>query len=210
MQAEMDKMRKEESEAFLAAKSELEMGITGVNKALEVLRAYYGSAFLQGGASSVALTQQPPLPEFHEKASGAGGSIIDILEVVLSDFSSELAKRTTEESDAQSAYEKMTQENKVKKTMMDQDVKYKTQEFTALDKALVEMTSDRETEQTELDAVLEYYSKLKDRCIAKPETYEERKRRREAEIAGLKEALRILEEETAFVQKGARNSVLRR
>merc|ERR1719281_1311059 len=185
MQAEMDKMRKEESEAFLAAKSELEMGITGVNKALEVLRAYYGGAFLQGGASSVALAQQPPLPEFHEKASGAGGSIIDILEVVLSDFSSELAKRTTEESDAQSAYEKMTQENKVKKTTMEQDVKYKTQEYISLDKAIAEMTSDRQTEQTELDAVLEYYDKLKDRCIAKPETYEERKRRREAEIAGL-------------------------
>jgi len=208
-QAEMDKMRKEESAQFLAAKSELEMGITGVNKALEVLRAYYGGAFLQGGASSVALAQQPPLPEFHEKASGAGGSIIDILEVVLSDFSSELAKRTTEESDAQSAYEKMTQENKVEKTMKEQDVKYKTQEFKSLDKAVAEMTSDRETEQAELDAVLEYFSKLKDRCIAKPETYAERKRRREAEIAGLKEALTILESETAFVQRGLRATLRR-
>merc|ERR1719331_2595769 len=112
------------------------MGIAGVTKALEVLTEYYGGAFLQ----------QPPIPEFHEKASGAGGSIIDILEVVESDFSSELAKRTTEEEDAQAAYDKMTQENKVKKTMMEQDVKYKTQEFTSLDKAVAEMTSDRETE----------------------------------------------------------------
>merc|ERR1712217_196952 len=42
----------------------------------------------------------------------------------------------------------------------------------------------------------------KDRCIAKPETYEQRKARREAEINGLKQALSILDDETAFVQRG--------
>merc|ERR1719335_1895909 len=104
----------------------------------------------------------------------------------------------------------MTQENKVTKTLKDQDVKYKTQEFKSRDKEVAELSSDRETANTELSSVLEYYSKLKDRCIAKPETYEERKRRREAEIAGLKEALSILESETALVQRGAHASLLRR
>merc|ERR1719235_2774875 len=94
----------------------------------------------------------------------------------------------------------MTQENKVTKTVKEQDVKYKTQEFTALDKTVAELSSDREGLNTELDAVLEYDEKIKDECIAKPEPYEERKRRREAEIAGLKEALSILEGQ-AFLQK---------
>jgi hypothetical protein len=53
--------------------------------------------------------------------------------------------------------------------------------------------------------VNEYYGKLKDRCVAKPESYEERKRRREAEIAGLKEALSVLETEVALVQRKHRN-----
>merc|ERR1719217_1645359 len=112
--------------------------------------------------------QQPVPPEQHEKASGAGGSIIDILEVCESDFASNLAKEETEESDAQADYEKTTQENKIVKATKEQDVKYKTQEATSLDKAISEFSSDKDTTNTELAAVLEYYGKIKERCIAKP------------------------------------------
>ena len=144
--------------------------------------------------------QQPAKPTKHEKASGAGGGIISMLEVIESDFSKNLAQITEEEEAAQTAYDKQTQENKVTKTVKEQDVKYKTKEFTGLDKEVAELSGDRDGAQTELDAVLEYYEKIKDQCIAKPEPYEERKRRREAEIAGLKEALSILEGQ-AFLQK---------
>merc|ERR1719352_1696508 len=135
--------------------------------------------------------QQPAVPEFG-KATGAGGSIISILEVCESDFASGLAKEEAEESDSAEEYEKMTQENAVTKTLKMQDVKYKTQEFTGLDKAISDLSSDLASEKTEYAAVMEYYGKVKDRCIAVPETYEERKARREAEITGLKEALNIL------------------
>merc|ERR1719388_578792 len=94
----------------------------------------------------------------------------------------------------------MTQENAVTKTTKVQDLKYKTAAFTALDKAVSDLSSDLDTENAELGAVLEYYGKVKDRCIAQPESYEERKARRESEIAGLKEALSVLESETALVQ----------
>merc|ERR1719405_299495 len=95
----------------------------------------------------------------------------------------------------------MTEENEITKATKDQDVKYKTQEFKAIDKAIAEATSDRSTVQEELDAVMEYYKGLKERCIAKPEPYEERKKRREAEIAGLKEALSILNGEAVLLQQ---------
>merc|ERR1711956_76420 len=202
MQAEMDKIRSETHADYLTAKADLTLGLEGVRKALSVLGEYYGgAALLQGGAQFSVMMQQPAMPATHGKATGAGQGIINILEVCESDFAENLAKEETEEDDAQTEYDKMTQENKVMKTLKDQDVKYKTQEIKALGKALTELSADKESADTEHAAVMEYYGKIKERCIAKPETYEERKKRREAEIAGLKEALSILENETAFMQR---------
>merc|ERR1719293_104678 len=157
---------------------------------------------LQEDADMKSMMQQPAMPEKHVKAGDAGSSIIGILEVCESDFAKNLATETSQEDDAEAAYEKKTQENKVTKTLKDQDVKYSTQEFQTLDKDLAELSADRETTNSELSAVYDYYGKIKDRCIAKPETYESRKARREAEIQGLKQALSILKDETALVQRG--------
>merc|ERR1712012_821006 len=210
-QAEMDKIRSETHADYEAAKADLELGLSGVREAVRTLRDYYGGAasMIQATADPAAFMQrmrQPAAPELHAKAGGASGSIIDILEVVESDFATNLAKEEAEEADAQSEYEKVSQENAVTKTLKDQDVKYRTQEAASQDATVAEYSSDRETANAELSAVLEYYSKIKERCIVKPETYAERKRRREAEISGLKEALSILEDETAFVQRKSHGS----
>merc|ERR1719158_894852 len=111
-----------------------------------------------------------------------------------------VATEETQETDAEVEYQKTTQTNKVTNTMKEQDVKYKTKEFKSLDKSVGELSSDKETTASEMSAVLEYDSKIKGRCIAKAETYEARTARREAEVAGLKEALSILEGES-FVQR---------
>jgi len=206
-QAEMDKLRQEEHAAYTEAKADLELGLKGVRKALGVLREYYGSGSAEAEAMLQEAGKQPAVPEKHGKASGAGTSIIGILEVVESDFAKNLATEEMEEDDAQTQYETMTQQNKITQTLKEQDVKYKTQEFMGLDKTVSELSGERETTGAELSAVLEYYAKIKERCIAKPETYEERQRRRTAEIEGLKEALNILKEETAsFVQKRGRGT----
>merc|ERR1719163_362884 len=92
------------------------------------------------------------------------------------------------------------------KAAKDQDVKYKTQEAKGLDKSITELSNDRDATNTELASVNTYYTKLQGRCVAKPVSYEERKKARDAEIAGLKEALNVLENEAALVQKSGRKS----
>merc|ERR1712151_1394147 len=207
-QAQMDKIRQETHAEYETAKADLELGLSGVRKAVVTLRDYYGSAaaMLQDDSKFGAFMQQPAAPELHSKAQGAGESIINILQVCESDFASNLAKEESEEADAQSEYEKVSQENAITTTTKEQDVKYKTQEAKAQDSTAAEYSADRETASSEYAAVMDYYGKIKDRCIAKPETYAARAARRAAEIQGLKESLSILEDETALFQRKRRGS----
>jgi len=185
-QAEMDKLREEEGTAYKKNKAELEQGLDGVKLALKVLSDYYDS-----DAS-------------HNAAEGAGSSIIGLLEVAESDLEKELAEVIATEEMAAATYEKETKENEIEKVTKEQDVKYKTKEADELDAAVAEATADKTGVQAELDPVLKYLKTLEDRCIAKAETYEEKKAKREAEITGLKEALEILEGQSFFLQRKAK------
>jgi hypothetical protein len=205
-QAESDQLRRCEKAAYEVAKKDLEEGLAGVRKAMMVLRQFYGTGdedptLLQedtGDGESMSsmmkqVASQPAPPQKFDKATGAGAGILAIMEVIETDLAKNLAKEDTQESTSVSAYEKTTQAFKVSRAETEQDVKYKTQEYKALDKSISELESDKATDGEELSAVTEYFEKLKERCIAKPSTYEERKAKREAEIEGLKEALQALE-----------------
>merc|ERR1740138_1865838 len=169
----------------------MEKGLDGIKLALKILSEYYAKD-----------------PD-HVAAEGAGGGIIGLLEVCESDFSKSLATAVADEESAETEYTVTTKANEIEKASKDQDVKYKTQESTDLDKATAESSSDRENVESELSAVNEYWGKLKEECIEKAEPYEETVRRREAEIAGLKEALEILEGEAVLLQQGSTRRSLR-
>merc|ERR1719324_1839403 len=189
-QATMDKVRGEEKAAFEANKAEMEQGIDGVKLALKVLTEYYAKE-----------------DKSHEAAEGAGEGIIGLLEVVESDFTKGLAEMTAAEESAAAEYDRLTKENEISKATKMQDVKYKTKDSKGLDKDIAETSADRATVQEELDAVNEYYKGIKGRCVAKAESYGDRKARREAEIAGLKEALSILDGEAVLLQQKAKRSL---
>eukprot|EP00929_Paragymnodinium_shiwhaense_P040267 TRINITY_DN2103_c0_g1_i1.p1 TRINITY_DN2103_c0_g1~~TRINITY_DN2103_c0_g1_i1.p1 ORF type:complete len:705 (+),score=329.11 TRINITY_DN2103_c0_g1_i1:82-2196(+) len=184
-QAEMDSIRQEEKALHKENKAELEAGLEGVKMALRVLREYYAK------------------DSAHTSAEGTGASIIGLLEVVESDFTKNAAEMTAAEATAQAEYERDTKENQLTKATKDKDVEYKTRESVQLDAKIREDKSDRDGVQTELTAILEYKAHLVQACVAKPSTYDERKSAREAEIAGLKEALQILEGEAVLLQKHA-------
>jgi len=186
--AELTKIRETEKAAYTEEKAELEKGLDGIKTALKVLKEYYAANSDSTGAQ------------------GASGGIISLLEVCESDFSKGLAETVATEEAAASEYKSTMEEMKMDTLTKSKDVEYKTKEHVALDKTVSEVSGDLQGVQDELDAVNEYLKKLEDRCVAKPESYEERKKRREAELAGLKEALSILESEAAasLLQRSSR------
>jgi len=189
-QAQMDTIRADEKATYEKNKPEMDAGLKGVKLALKILNDYYAKA-----------------DKAHSSADGASSGIIGMLEVIESDFTKGITEMVAAEQTAAATYEKETKENAIEKTTKEQDVKYKTKEAATLDKAVAELTSDREGVEAELEAVNEYLDSLDKKCTYKVESYEERKARREAEVNGLKEALDILESETAFVQTGTRHAL---
>jgi len=188
-QAEMDKIRAEEKGLYNKNHAEMKQGIDGIQKALSVLRDYYAA---DAG---------------HAAAGGAGSGIIGMLEVVESDFSKGLAEMEVTESTAAADYDKVSKQGEIARTMKGQDSKYKAKESAGLDKSVSETSSDLESTQAELDAIMEQLDKLAKMCVAKAEPYAERKARRESEVAGLKEALTILEGEAVLIQQTSKRTL---
>merc|ERR1719160_1274878 len=193
-QAEATKVRQEEHAEYLKASKDFKDSAAAVAKAIDVLSEYYGSSFVQVRAKAGAKQ-----PSFGGAKGDVGSTIVSVLEVAESDFTSLLAESEADESSAQEAYDKLTQENAVTKATKAGDIKGKTSEVKQIEVALGNYKENKATTTEELDAVLAYLDKLKPRCETKVMSYAEKKAKREQEIAGLKEALTILSGE-AFLQ----------
>jgi len=186
--AEADSLRQEENAAFKKNSAEMQQGVTGVQTALKVLKEYYA----KGQADA---------------AQGAGSGIIGLLEVCEADFTKGLTEMTAEEQTAAADYKAYAAEDEIANVKKAQDVKYKNKEAAGLDKNVASLSTDLGSVSDELGAVVSGLDKLKEMCIAKAEPYAEKKARRESELAGLKEALTILEGEAALIQKTTKHTL---
>merc|ERR1719161_1862441 len=155
---------------------------------MAVLKEYYEGASLAQVANKAR--RQPSLGS---KRSDAASSILSILEMCGEDFTKMYMEITQSEAEAEAKYEKLTSESQVSKAAKLAEVKGSLSEIKSLEVTLKDHKEDFDMTSTELDAVLEYLEKLKPQCESKAMSYGERKARREAELAGLKEALEILE-----------------
>merc|ERR1719217_1367420 len=193
-QQEATKMRGEAHAEYVKASTDFKDSAAAVAKAIGVLSDYYSSAAFVQLSSKEA-------PAFGGSKSDVGSTIISILEVAESDFTTMLAEAEADESSQAEAYEKLTQENAVTKATKTADAKGKSNEVKQLKVSLDNYKENKGTLTDELDAVLMYLDKLKPQCESKVMSYGERKAKREQEIEGLKEALTILSGEALLQVK---------
>merc|ERR1719316_712688 len=165
-----------------------------VAKALTVLQEFYSKA-----AAATAFTQQDPASDapatFSKPYTGMGGSntgVIGMLEVIQGDFARLESETTTSESAADEEYTRFTDDSSSDKAVKSTDLDNAEKDKSVAEADLTTTKKDLGATQTELDAALTYYEKLKPSCVDAGLSYEERVRMREEEIQSLQEALKIL------------------
>merc|ERR1719327_2034861 len=135
---------------------------------------------------------------FGEKYTGQqdeAGGVMALLEVCSSDFANLEADTQAAETQAQEAYDSYMTESKKTKATKVKKIEMDNVDKAAAEAKLQEDTQDLKGTQHELLAADRYYEKLVPQCVDKGQTFEERTKAREAEIASLKEALSILSSE---------------
>lgn len=193
--AEATSLRIKESEEFKKVSKDYKDSATAIAQAIEVLQSFYsgGDSFIQLKSQTRSQSKARAHSKAREfKQDGAAAVIIGVLEGAQEDFTNLLAESEAAESDAQTAFDKMSTENKVAKATKQAEAKAMESQIKSVSSSLEMSKEDQASTGKELDAVLAYLDKLKPECETKAMSYEEKKAAREAEIDGLKEALDLL------------------
>lgn len=195
--SEATKIRAEEHATYLKESSDYKGAAKAIEEATGVLKAYYATA----GAALLQQNVKGKQPSFGGPKTESAHVILAILEEAGVKFTKMLMQTEDTELEAAGAFEKLVQDNKVAKAAKEAEITGASSEIKSLNVALEAGKEDASMTSKELDSVMEYLDKLKPQCEAKVMSYEEKKSKREQEIAGLKEVLSIMTEAPALVQK---------
>jgi chromosome segregation ATPase len=195
--AEATKIRNEEHTNFMKVDADFTAAAEAVDDAIDALKEYYGDAsFLQMKTKDTEVTGDSAPPAFGGAKKDSAGGIIGILETMGEEFRKTVKENQASERESLKAYEKLMNENKVAVATKEAEIKGAESQIKALDVSIHDSGEDLKMASKEKAAIEEYIAKLKPQCEGRVVPYEERKAKRDAEIAGLKEGLAILEEES--------------
>jgi cell division septum initiation protein DivIVA len=192
--AEATTLRSAEKSKNEATIADAKAGQEAVAQALTVLKEFYA-----GAGEATALVQGKsgqPIPEIFDSAykgmQAEAGGVVGMLEVIESDFARLEAETAAAEETAQKEYETFMADSKADKAAKKKEIEDKGYKLQDEEQALIVASESLEGYQTELDAALVYFDKLKPSCIEVGVSYDDRVARRKEEIASLQEALEIL------------------
>jgi len=166
---------------------------TAVEAAMAVMKDFYAKA-----AEATALVQAPAddAPETFDKPyqglGAEGGNVVDFLEVILSDFSRLESETVAEEGAESEEFKAFMFESEKDQALKQNEKGHKEETKTNKESALHSANEELVLTMQALNKANAYYEKLKPTCVDSGITYEERVKRREAEMQSLQEALKIL------------------
>jgi len=186
-QSEATNMRTDEKKTNANVVAEAQEAQGAVTSAIKVLKDFYSSdtALVQNGAEDVMSAP-------YKGMGSSSGGILGMLDVILSDFARLETQTSEAESQAQRAYDTFMDESAQDVAVKQTEKKHNENNRDRADEKLRGLNKELEMTQGELDSALGYYEKLKAQCLDTGVSYKERKEMREAEIASLQEALKVL------------------
>jgi len=172
---------------------------TAVARAMVVLKDFYAKA---GEASFLQTAEKSKLKgpaifgdEPYQGMQDSTGGVLGLLEVIEADFARLQADTSAAEASASKEHDSFMQDSKITKAEKSKEVEHKTARKQDKSSELINLEADLHGSQKELDAAAAYFDKLKSDCLDAGSSYDERKQRREQEIADLQEAMAMLSAE---------------
>jgi len=170
-----------------------------VARAMVVLKDFYAKA---GEASFLQTAEKSKLKgpaifgdEPYQGMGDSTGGVLGLLEVIEADFARLQADTSAAEASASKEHDSFMQDSKITKAEKSKEVEHKTARKQDKSSELINLEADLHGSEKELDAAAAYFEKLKSDCLDAGSSYDERKQRREQEIADLQEAMTMLSAE---------------
>jgi DNA repair exonuclease SbcCD ATPase subunit len=217
---EATRIRNEAHEVFAKAKADHDEVIGAIEKAMEALGDKYSllqkqthlkrhqnvmkartnlwaEHKSQAKAKDKSKAKGSPFADY-QSGSGSAGSATEMLEDLLSRYSAARTQLVGDEEAAVAAYKQLMAANKQFMKDTQNTLNSKMSERRGKLNKMNNAKIDLKTNFVELQEVGTYLQDLRPSCDDIRSTFEERKRRREAEIAALKECLEVLSDPSAM------------
>jgi len=193
-----------------AALEEAREGAAAAEQAMEILGRFYNSmpSLLQGAEEQSQAHSEAPDAEEYKGREGKG--IVDVLEVVVSDYHKEEAEAKAAEEESVREFDKLMmdlKESAAKKKARQEHLRRKVDE---LESELATIQDELASSSEQLKEATSYDEELRNNCIGKTESREERIARRKEEIAALKQANEELKEQSGLTPVEEANLELQR
>jgi hypothetical protein len=216
---EVTKIREREKAENKKVMEDSREGLTALEKALATLKKFYGKASRanQGGYVSLAQVKQTPAEAAmaaagtsgkgvgnYEGNQAAGTGIIGILEIIQSDFKRSISMAEQAEKDSYSQYAEYDKEAKASLKSKEEGLENAKDDLKIASGDLVATLNKLKDNQKLLDMSLQALETLRPACIDTGMSWDEKVKRRDAEIQALKDALEVFNDPNGlgFLQKG--------
>lgn len=229
-EAEKNKLHNEYARNYRNTWRELTDALEAVQKAISLLEKFYGAPpvpvkkefgedstvlerneiqhdnTMHAAGDPILVQQAAAHNATAEKQIQQGQGIIDMLRLVKDDLAKSLEEEEKMWDEMNANYEKVMREYLMLRQADKQDKEYAEHEYDDQHEETGHWSEDENNKLSEKEKVAVYYLSLRDKCITRAERFDDRKKARDEEIEGLKQAYAILRDETAdLIQSGSRS-----